>query len=66
MERVSTAAGPVGLIKVRILPHVASPENGQGMARTRHKVLYHLHQRDTWVNALVKVMQSREQELFKW
>lgn len=30
MERVSAAAGPVGLIKVRILPHVASPEKWAG------------------------------------
>lgn len=49
MELVSVAAGPVVLIKVRILPHAASPGKGQGMARTRHKVLYHLHQREKWV-----------------
>lgn len=49
MERVSVAAGPVVLIKVRILPHAASPGKGQGMAKIRHKVLYHLHRRDKWV-----------------
>lgn len=43
VKRVSAAAGPVALIKVRILPHAASPGKGQGMARIRHKVLHHLH-----------------------
>lgn len=59
VERVSVAAGPVALIKVRILPHTASPGKGQGMARTRHKVLYHLHQRDKWVICIGQVRQSR-------
>lgn len=43
MERVSAAAGPVALIKVRILPHGASPGKGQGTAGTRQKVPHHLH-----------------------
>lgn len=30
MERVSVAAGPVVLIKVRILPHAASPGKRAG------------------------------------
>ena len=59
MKRVSVAAGPVVMIKVRILPHAASPGEEQGMARTGQRVLYHLQQRDRWVICTGQVIQSR-------
>lgn len=61
MDRVSLAAGPVVLIKVGILPHAASPGKGQGMARTRHKVVRHLHQRDKRVICGGQMMRSKVQ-----
>lgn len=61
MDRVSLAAGPVVLIKVGILPHAASPGKGQGMARTRHKVVRHLHQRDKRVICSGQMMRCKVQ-----
>lgn len=64
MERVPVAAGTVVLIKVRMLPLAASPGKGQGIARTRRKVLYHLHQRDKRVICAGQVIQSRVHTCF--